>query len=79
MSEDELVKIYCVCGKEVPMKVIGDDEPDKEVKEYYRGKIVLMCYNCYTITEVSGTVKKAIDEACEIAKLSGQPGSVTLS
>jgi hypothetical protein len=58
--------IYCVCGKEVPLKVITEDEPDKEVKEHYYGKVVLMCYDCLTIYEVKGKLKKSIDEAARM-------------
>lgn len=76
--EDSIVKIRCVCGKEVPLSVIGDDELDKDIKEHYLNKIVLKCYNCYTITEVSGSIKKAIDAAYEIALRSGKPEEVRL-
>jgi hypothetical protein len=80
MNEDSNgVRIYCVCGEEVPLKVITEDEPDADVKEHYFGKVVLMCYKCYTITEVSGTIKKAIDDAAKLAMSSGEEKSVYLS
>lgn len=65
--------IRCVCGELAPLVVIGEDEPDKELKEEFFGMVVVRCEKCHTITQVRGPLKKAIDDAAKLG------GSVDLS
>ena len=65
--------IFCVCGSKAPLVVIGEDEPDEDIREHFFGMVVIRCETCHTITQVKGKLKKTIDDAAKLG------GSVYLS
>lgn len=66
-----MTNVICVCGEEAPIVLITEQEPDKEIREYYFGKRIVRCENCMTLTLVAGELQKMLDDAERIGELGG--------
>ena len=68
-----MTNVICVCGQEAPIVLIGDDEPDEDIREVFYGKRIVRCENCHSISEVNPALQKQLDDAELIGKMNNCP------
>ena len=61
--------VICGCGQIAPIVLIGDDEPDDDIREVFYGKRLVKCENCHSISEVNAALQAQLDDAERIGKL----------
>ena len=68
-----MTNVICVCGMEAPIVLIGDDEPDEDIREVFYGKRIVRCENCHSISEVNAALQKQLDDAERIGAVNHCP------
>ena len=68
-----MTNVVCVCGAEAPIVLITEDEPDDDIREEFRGILLVRCETCHTLTKVDDNLQALLDEAESAGRLAGEP------
>ena len=66
-------KVQCSCGAVAPIVLIDENEPDDEIRDEFRGVLLVRCETCHTLTRVDDNLQALLDEAEEADRLAGEP------
>jgi hypothetical protein len=65
--------VICSCGELAPIILVGDDEPDDDIREVFYGKRLVKCEKCHSFSEVNAALQAQLDDAERIGKLNHEP------
>ena len=68
-----MTDVICGCGAIAPIVLIDENEPDDDIREEFRGKLLVRCETCHTLTKVDDNLQALLDEAEEAGRLAGEP------